>query len=110
MNNTGADQPSHRHRLIRAFVIRFLESIISKLATGEISNFSLASVAEKSGLKLALSETPKTGFLATRPIFIVMLISTVHTKLCFYDNGLAVIKLMLLKHSTLNRVHTGKFV
>ena len=26
------------------------------------------SVAEETGLKLALSETPKTGFLATRPI------------------------------------------
>ena len=35
--NTGADQPTHPHRLISAFVIRFLESIISKLATSELS-------------------------------------------------------------------------
>ena len=35
----GADQPAHRCRLISAFVIRFLESIISKLATGEMSIF-----------------------------------------------------------------------
>ena len=42
-NNTGADQPAHLRRLISAFVIRFLESIICKLATGEIS---IASVAD----------------------------------------------------------------
>ena len=39
VNNTGADQPEHPRCLIRAFVIRFLESIICKLATGEF-NFS----------------------------------------------------------------------
>ena len=33
-NNTGADQLAHSHR---AYVIRFLESTICKLATGEIS-------------------------------------------------------------------------
>ena len=32
-----ADQPAHPRRLISAFVIRLLESIISKLATSEIS-------------------------------------------------------------------------
>ena len=36
-NNRGADQPAHLRSLISAFVIRFLESIICKLATGEIS-------------------------------------------------------------------------
>ena len=36
-NNTGADQPGHPRSLISSFVIRFLESIICKLATGEIS-------------------------------------------------------------------------
>ena len=38
-NNTGADQPAHALSLISAFVIRFLESIIFKLITGEISIF-----------------------------------------------------------------------
>ena len=38
-NNTGADQPAHLRSLICAFAIRFLESYICKLATGEISNF-----------------------------------------------------------------------
>ena len=67
MNNTGADQPAHPRSLISAFVIRFLESNICKLS--EISTFSLVSVAEEIDLKLALSETPKTGFVAARPIY-----------------------------------------
>ena len=36
-NNTDADQPAHPRRLISAYVNRFLESAICKLATGEIS-------------------------------------------------------------------------
>ena len=66
-NNKGADQPAHLDSLISALVIHLLESIICKLATAEISIFQLVSVAKETGLKLALSETPKTGFLATRP-------------------------------------------
>ena len=38
-NNTGADQPAHPRSLISAFVIRFSESIICKLASDEISIF-----------------------------------------------------------------------
>ena len=38
-NNTGADQPAHLRSLISTFVIPFLESIICKLATDEISIF-----------------------------------------------------------------------
>ena len=68
VNNTGSDQPAHSRSLIRAFVIRLLESIISQLASSEISMFYLVSVAEEAGLTLALLETLKTGFLATKPI------------------------------------------
>ena len=39
VNNKGADQPGHPRSLIRAFVIRLLESIISRLATSKISIF-----------------------------------------------------------------------
>ena len=67
-NNTGTDQPAHLHSLISAFVIHFLESIISKFATSEISIFYLVPVAEETGLSLVFSETAKTGFLMTRPI------------------------------------------
>ena len=38
-NNKGADQPAHPRSLISTFVIHFLESIISKLATCKISIF-----------------------------------------------------------------------
>ena len=55
--------------LISTFVIRSLESIISRLATGSISIFHLVFVAEGTGLSLALLETPKTGFVVTRPIY-----------------------------------------
>ena len=37
---------------------------ISKLNTSEPLIFQLVSVAEQAGLDFALSETPKTGFLA----------------------------------------------
>ena len=57
-NSKGADQPAHPRRLISVFGIRFVESIISILATSEISIFELVSVAEETGLSLALSETP----------------------------------------------------
>ena len=38
-NNKGADQPAHPRSLISTFVIRFLESFISKLATSQILIF-----------------------------------------------------------------------
>ena len=65
-NNPGADQPARPRSLISDCVIRLFESIISRLATSEVSIFWLVSVAEETGLKLALSDTPKTGFPATR--------------------------------------------
>ena len=39
VNNTVADQPAHPRSLIIAFVVRFVESIICKLAKGKISFF-----------------------------------------------------------------------
>ena len=65
-NNPSADQPAHLRSLISAFVFRLLESIMSRLATSEISCFFLVSVSEQIGLNLTFSETPKTGFVATR--------------------------------------------
>ena len=38
-NNKGVDQPAHPCSLISAFVTHLLESVISKLAPGEISIF-----------------------------------------------------------------------
>ena len=66
-NNTGADQPAHPRSLISAFAVRFFESSICKLATGKISFYYINSVAEETGLKLVLSEAPKTDFSLRGP-------------------------------------------
>ena len=67
-NNAGADQPAHLRSLTSDFGIRFLESMICKLDTGEISIFYIVSAAEETGLSYNLSENPKTGFLTSPPI------------------------------------------
>ena len=41
--------------------------MISRVATSEISILQLVPVPEQACLNLTLSETPKTGFYATRP-------------------------------------------
>ena len=64
MNNKDADQPVHPRRLISTFVFCLLENIILLLTTSKISFFKIVSVAEETGLSLALLETPKTGFVA----------------------------------------------
>ena len=64
----SSGQSGHQRSLINAFVIPFLKSIISKLATSKISIFLLVSVAEQTGLNLTLSEALMTGFVALRPI------------------------------------------
>ena len=53
--NKGADQLAHPRSLISAFAIHLLERIILKLV----------SVAEKAGFDIILSETLKTGFVAS---------------------------------------------
>ena len=59
--NKGADKPVHLRRLISAFVIRLLESIVLRLATTKIHSWW--------DWFESRFETPKTGFLASRPIF-----------------------------------------
>ena len=44
----------------------FLESMYINLL--QLIFFKLVSVAEETGFSLALSETPKTGFVASQPI------------------------------------------
>ena len=71
-NNKGADQPARprTRRLISAFVVRCLVSIIPLVSITEISSHYLASVAAQAGLSLPWSQTPKTGFLVARLKFI----------------------------------------
>ena len=66
-NNKSADQPVHPGSLISAFIICLLESIIYLLALSEMLLFWVVSVAKETGLSLSFSETPKKGFLASRP-------------------------------------------
>ena len=54
-NNKFAGQFAQPRILISAFLVRVLENIISKLAN------------ELAGFGMALSETLKTGFFASRP-------------------------------------------
>ena len=69
--------------LISAFVIPLLKSIISKLATRELSIFYLAYVAEETSLRLVLSET-STSLVESRPIF--ELVPSIRYKLaCAYN-------------------------
>ena len=52
-NNKGADQPAQTGSLA-TFVIHLFESIVYNPATNEISIFQLVSIAEGTGLRLAL--------------------------------------------------------
>ena len=61
MNNKGTGQPAHSHSLISAYVFHILESIISKLATSQISMFSLVFVIEQTGLGITWLETLETA-------------------------------------------------
>ena len=58
-NNTGADQLAHPRSLNSAYVIRYLESIVVKLAPYKIPLFLLVSVAEETVLSLPLSEAQR---------------------------------------------------
>ena len=82
-NNKGADQPAHPRSLISTFVVRCLDSIIPLVSISEISSVYLASVAAQSGLSLPWSQTPKTGFLVKRLIFVLSFVITELILVCF---------------------------
>ena len=64
VNTKGANKPAPPLSLIRAFIIRLLESIVSQLAVSDNYIFLLVFVAEQAGLCITLSLILKTGFLA----------------------------------------------
>ena len=77
-NNKGADQLAHPCSLISSFAIHLLKSIILKLAPSEILPFYLVSVAEKASFGMILSETLKTGFVASMLIYIYVNADPIH--------------------------------
>ena len=60
--NNGADQPGYPRSLISAFVVRCLDSVMSLDSIAEISELSLASIAEQASLSLTWSEIPEDTF------------------------------------------------
>ena len=72
-NNKGEDQPVHMHRLISTFVIRYRECNIFEVPHTKISIFKLVPEANynKACLNLACSQISTTGFLVTRPTYIL---------------------------------------
>ena len=58
---TTTDQPAHP-RLIRAFVVRCLDGVMSLVFVTKISSLLLASVAEHASLSLTWSETSEDTF------------------------------------------------
>ena len=64
--NKGADQLRSNCEADRHLCFCYTDSTISLLLKSEISSFYASSVAEQAGLCQTWSETPKTGFLASR--------------------------------------------
>ena len=77
-NNKGAYQLLHPRSLISASAFHKLNSIVFKLALSEILLFYLVSVAEKAGFGMILSETLKTGFVASMLIYIHVNADPIH--------------------------------
>ena len=72
-NNKGADQPAHPRSLISIIVIRSLEIILSRLATGKISIYSVQKILlcrNKSSTEFMLSASDKRRYIK-RLIFLV---------------------------------------
>ena len=71
-NNKGTDQPAHPRSLISNFVVCFLDESYVHLLREKFQFLAtcVACLAKETGLKLALLETQKTGFLASWPVLL----------------------------------------
>ena len=64
--NKDADQLRGNHEADQRLCFRYTDSTIPRLPKSEISSLQPSYVAVQPGLCPTLSETPKTGFHATR--------------------------------------------
>ena len=71
-NNKGADQPAHPRSLISNFIVCILDESYLHLLREKFQFLAtcVTRLAEETGLKLALSETQNTGFLASWPVLL----------------------------------------
>ena len=70
--NIGADQLRGNREADQRLCFRYTDSIFPLLLISEISSFLPASVTVQVSLCQTLSETPKTGFLASRLILCLL--------------------------------------
>ena len=61
-NNKSADQPAQLRSLIHCYSL-YIGQYHIKTCSIHNSMFQMVSIAEETGLSLALSDTPKTGFV-----------------------------------------------
>ena len=61
-NNKGANQPAHLRSLISAFVVCYLDSIITLVSISEILSLYIAFEAEQPGLSLTWLQTRRQVF------------------------------------------------
>ena len=83
-NNKDADQPAHPRSLISAFVIPYLDSVMSLVSVTEISSLMLASVAEQASFSLTWSETPEDTFSHDEAQMYIIYCINLHTFKHFY--------------------------
>ena len=71
--NKDADQLRGNREADQRLCFRYTDSTIPPLLKYEISSFKLSSVTVQPGLCMTWSETPKTGFLTMRLIYVPLL-------------------------------------
>ena len=62
VNNKGSDHTVHPHSLVSNYFVHSFDSIIPIVAKPKVSNLSLVSVAEQTGLSLTWLHTTKDRF------------------------------------------------
>ena len=95
--NKGADQLRGNREADQRLCFRYSDSTIPPLLNSKISSFKLLSVTVQVGLCQTWSETPKTGFLASR----LICYCTADQRLCFCYPDSTIPLLLIIKISSI---------